>query len=259
MELSAVAARLRAAGSVFAEDEARLLADAAPSPDALAVMVEQRVAGLPIEHVVGWAELGGRRVAVDPMVFVPRRRTEHLVEQALALTPSPAIVVDLCCGSGAIGAALAGAVGGVELHAVDIDPNALESARRNLAPLGGRAYLGDLFQPLPPELAGRVEVIVANTPYVPSGAIRLLPGEARLHEPLVALDGGADGLDVHRRVAAEAPRWLAAGGHLLVEASAGQAAESAAIFERNGLAALVSTCDELEATVIIGTRPAVSR
>ena len=115
-------------------------------------------------------------------------------------------------------------------------------------------YQGDLFDALPPALRGRVDVLLANAPYVPSREIGLLPAEAREHEPLVALDGGADGLDVQRRVAAEAARWLAPGGHLLVETSERQAARTAAAFADGGLTVRVTSSDELYATVVIGTR-----
>src|SRR5450432_1469341 len=125
---SAAVTRLRAAGCVFAEDEARLLISAARTPADLAAMVDRRVAGLPLEHVLGWAEFCGLRIAVDPGVFVPRRRTEFLVHQATALTRPGSVVVDLCCGSGALGAAVAAAQGQIELHAADIDPAAVACA-----------------------------------------------------------------------------------------------------------------------------------
>jgi release factor glutamine methyltransferase len=253
---SAVVTRLSAAGCVFAEDEAQLLVAAAATPAELVAMVDRRVAGSPLEHVLGWADFCGLRVAVDPGVFVPRRRTAFLVRQAAALVPAraPAVVVDLCCGSGAVGAALVSAVNGVELHAVDIDPAAVRCARRNLA--AGSVYEGDLCEPLPPALLGRVDVLVANAPYVPTEALRLLPPEARVHEPRVALDGGADGLDVQRRVAAAAPPWLAPGGHLLIETSERQASRTVEAFARNGFIPRVASCAELNATVVIGTRPA---
>ncbi|MFI6768800.1 putative protein N(5)-glutamine methyltransferase [Streptomyces sp. NPDC050355] len=257
-----VVARLRAAGCVFAEDEAELLVSAARTPDELAVMVEQRVIGLPLEHVVGWAEFRGLRVAVDPGVFVPRRRTEFLVGRAVDLgrraaerTRRPTVAVDLCCGSGAVGAALAADLERVELYAADIEPAAVRCARRNVAATGGAVYQGDLFDPLPAALRGRIDILVANVPYVPSHEVGLLPPEARDHEPLVALDGGADGLDVLRRVTATAPRWLAPGGHLLVETSERQAPRAVEAFTRNGLLARVETSDELYATIVIGTRP----
>jgi release factor glutamine methyltransferase len=92
-------------------------------------------------------------------------------------------------------------------------------------------------------------------PYVPTAAVRALPPEARLHEPQAALDGGADGLDVLRRVAAAAPEWLAPGGHLLAETSERQARRAAGIFTRHGLAAGVARSADLNATVVTGTRP----
>lgn len=252
--------RLRAAGCVFAEDEAQLLGAAARTPAELESMVEQRVAGHPLEHVLGWVEFCGRRIAVGPGVFVPRRRTELLVQQAVGLArsagPSP-VVVDLCCGSGAVGAALAAALDDVELHAVDIEPAAVAYARANLSGTG-RVYVGDLYEPLPPSLRGRVDVLVANTPYVPTESFRLLPPEARLYEPRLALDGGPDGLDVQRRITEAAAQWLAPGGHLIIETSEPQAPDLVEAFTRGGLVARLASSDELGATVVIGTRPAPS-
>ncbi|NOU72298.1 putative protein N(5)-glutamine methyltransferase [Paenibacillus sp. LMG 31458] len=250
--------RLRAAGCVFAEEEARLLASAAQTSDDLITMVDRRIAGLPLEHVIGWAEFCGLKIAVDPGVFVPRHRTEFLVRQAAALAQSGAVVVDLCCGSGAVGTALAAVLERIELYATDIAPAAVRCARRNITPASGHVYEGDLYEPLPAFLQGRVDILVANAPYVPTEAIRLLPPEARIHESLVALDGGADGLNVQRRVAAAAPIWLAPGGHLLVETSQRQASQTAQIFVSNGLIPQVARLDELDATVVIGTRPGLS-
>ncbi|MDT3399360.1 putative protein N(5)-glutamine methyltransferase [Streptomyces sp. B1866] len=259
---AAVVTRLRTAGCVFAEDEARLLATAAGSREELAALVDRRAAGLPLEHVVGWAEFGGLRIAVDPGVFVPRRRSEFLARRAAALgrravagAGRAAVVVDLCCGSGAVGAFLGDALGSVELYAADVDPAAVRCARRNVAPYGGRVYEGDLYAPLPAALRGRVDVLVANAPYVPTDAVGLLPPEARLHEPRVALDGGADGLGVLRRVIAGAPGWLAPGGSLLVEASEPQAPELAEAAARAGLTPRVAGSEELSATVVAATRP----
>ncbi len=221
-------------------------------------MVERRVAGQPLEHVLGWVEFCGLRIALDPGVFVPRRRTEFLVEQAAALSPPSALVVDLCCGCGAVGAALAAKVAGIELHAADIDPAAVRCARHNLAP-PARIHEGDLFAALPANLKGRVDTLVVNAPYVPTDAIAMMPPEARLFEPQVALDGGQDGLDVARRVANEAPTWLAGGGSLLIETSDVQAHRLLAIFAGSGLIARVEASEELSATLVIGmvigTRP----
>jgi len=114
---------------------------------------------------------------------------------------------------------------------------------------------GDLDAALPARLAGRVAVLVANVPYVPTAAIATMPAEARLHEARVALDGGLDGLVVVRRVAALAPRWLAPGGSVLVETTADQAPVAAEALARNGLAASEVSDDELGATVVGGNRP----
>jgi release factor glutamine methyltransferase len=253
-------ARLRAAGCVFAEDEARLLVAAARTPRHLAALVDRRAAGVPLEHILGWVDFCGLRVSVEPGVFVPRRRTQFLASQAAALARQAAacrgggaVVIDLCCGSGAVGAALAAAMPGVELYAADIDPVAVRCARRNIG-ARGRVYEGDLYLPFPLRLRGRVDVLVANAPYVPTAALELLPPEARVHEPRRALDGGADGLDLLRRLAAAAPQWLAPGGHLLVETSKHQAARAAEIVARSGLVARIATCDQLAATVLIGAR-----
>ena len=263
---AAVAAMLRSAGCVFAEDEARLLIEAAASEAELAVLAQRRASGLPLEHVLGWAEFCGQRIALDPGVFVPRRRTEFLVSEAVRLasqTPATAgpsggqpglVVVDLCCGSGAVGAALAAALAPAELHAADIDPAAVACARRNLTAAGGRVYLGDLYRPLPRGLRGRVTILAANVPYVPTREVSLLPAESRRHEARVAVDGGADGLDVLRRVAGPAPSWLAPGGHLLTESSERQAPAVAEALAHAGLTPRVVSSEDLGSCVVIGTR-----
>lgn len=253
---SAIVTRLRSAGCVFAEDEAELLIAAAGTPAELAAMADQRAAGLPLEHVVGWADFCGLRIAVEPGVFVPRPRTEFLVSQAIALAPPRPVIADLCCGSGAVGAALAAALDPAELHAADIDPVAVRCARRNLAPAGGHVHAGDLFDPLPAALRGRVDILTANVPYVPTAEVGLLPAEARLHEPRAALDGGGDGLDVLRRVAAQAPLWLAPGGSLLVEISARQEAQACETARVAGLIPHPARSAELAVTVVVATRPA---
>lgn len=252
---SVIVTRLRVAGCVFAEEEARLLLAEARTPAELSVLVERRADGEPLEHILGWADFCGLRIAVDPGVFVPRRRTEFLVREAVAIAPPRPVVVDLCCGSGAVGAALAAALDGAELYAADIDPASVRCARRNVAAAGGQVYVGDLFEPLPAALRGRVGILAANVPYVPTGEVALLPAEARLHEPRAALDGGADGLDVLRRVAAEAPRWLAEGGSLLVEVSERQEQIACQTASRGGLIPRVARSAEFGATVIVATKP----
>ncbi|WP_327665807.1 putative protein N(5)-glutamine methyltransferase [Streptomyces sp. NBC_00498] len=253
LDSTSVVESLRAAGCVFAEDEARILLSTARDAAELAAMVERRASGLPLEHVVGWAEFCGLRVAVDPNVFVPRRRTEFLTRQALDHTPPGAVVVDLCCGTGAVAAVLADRRPS-RLHAADLDPAAVRCARRNLVPLDGEVHEGDLYAPLPADLRGHVDTLVANGPYVPTGDVPLLPPEARDHERRIALDGGHDGLDVLRRVAGEAPEWLAPGGHLFVETSERQAAAAQAAVRSAGLHARVVSDEDLYATIVVGTR-----
>ncbi len=260
-----VVAALRTAGCVFAEDEAVLLVAAAHDAAQLTALVARRVGGEPLEQVLGWAEFAGLRVRVEPGVFVPRRRTEALVEAALGLLPpTPSgtcaagpprpVVVDLCCGTGAIGAAVA-AARDVELHACDVDPAAVRCARRNLAGVG-TVHAGDLYAALPEALQGGVTLLLVNAPYVPTAAIRDMPREARQHEPPVALDGGTDGLDLHRRVAADAARWLAPGGHLLLETSRPQTPATAAAVRAAGLDVRTASDDERDATVVVGRRRA---
>ncbi len=249
--------RLRAAGCVFAEDEARLLCEAAGDGAELEALAARRIAGEPLESVVGWAEFFGLRIAVEPGVFVPRKRSELVVREAARLAAAAragAVVVDLCCGSGAIGAAVASVVPGIELHVADVDPVAVGVARRNMRPFAGRAHTGDLFAALPASLRGRVAVIAANAPYVPSAEIALMPPEARDYEPLAALDGGADGLDLHRRVAAGAGEWLAPGGALLIETSKHQAPTTAAILTAAGFSVRIMRDPEIGGTVAVAHR-----
>jgi release factor glutamine methyltransferase len=255
--------RLRRAGCVFAEDEAALLLAAASNAAELEVLVCQRVSGLPLEHVLGWVEFCGQRLTVMPGVFVPRRRTEYLVRRAARLLRArepqpPPVVVDLCCGSGAVGAALAALAGPLELHAADVDAAAADCARGNVAKAGGEVHVGDLYDALPRRLLGRVDLLAVNAPYVPSGMIATMPPEARLHEPLASLDGGPDGLALQRRVAASAPLWLAPGGYLLLETSPRQAGQTLRILAESGLPGRVFSSRKLGATVAVGRSPAAS-
>ena len=254
---AAIVARLRAAGCVFAEDEARLLIDAATSPGHLESMVADRESGLPLEPILGWVQFAGLRLDIDPGVFVPRVRTELLVIEAVALAGMAPVVVDLCCGCGAVGTAVATTLLrlGVtaRLYASDIEPAAVVCARRNVGRVGGDVFEGDLFSALPPRLRGTVDLLVVNAPYVPTDAIAMMPPEARDFEPLVALDGGGDGLDVHRRIALGARDWLAPGGHLLIESSREQSAATAALFAAVGLQARIVRSDDLDATVVVAT------
>lgn len=283
-----VVSRLRAAGCVFAEDEAQLLLSEVSGPAQLSEWVDRRVTGVPLEYVLGWAEFCGLRIAVEPGVFVPRRRTGLLVTEAVKLLQevrpaagptatdrppgtqrppsptrtsrplrtSPGVVVDLCCGSGAVGVAIASRVPGVELHAADIDPVAVNCGRSNVARVDGQIHQGDLYSALPTGLRGDVRLLAVNAPYVPTEALRTMPPEARNYEPRASLDGGADGLDLHRRVIEGAAEWLAPDGHLVIETSELQAAGTAALMAAAGFGARTVRSEELDGTVVIGTRPA---
>ena len=249
-----------------------MLAAAAADPATLASMVERRVAGEPLEAIVGWALFCGLRIVVAPGVFVPRRRTELLVREAISIlqwemarispdrqpvaTGLP--IVELCCGTAAVAAAILDGMGTstgeLEVHVADIDPRATACARENLGG-HGQVHTGDLYDALPADLRGKIDVLVANAPYVPTAEIAMMPPEARDHEPRVALDGGTDGLDVQRQIIDRAGEWLTPGGHLLVETSRRQAAGTVAACVASGLVTRVVTDDDLDATAVVGRRP----
>lgn len=245
-----VIGELRSAGCVFAEDEAALLLDAAADRGELVTMLAQRVTGRPLEQILGWAEFAGLRVRVTPGVFVPRRRSELLVWVAERHLADRSVVVDLCCGSGAIGAALLGRHPSIEVYAADLDPVAVDCARTNLPP--ERVFAGDLYDALPSHLRGQVNVLVVNAPYVPTAAISVLPREARDHEHHIALDGGADGHDAHRRVAAGVRAWLAPGGLVVIETGRDQTAMTQELLTESGLRTTVHADPDLMGVAVSG-------
>jgi len=236
--LAALAERLRAAGSVFAEEEAAILLEGADDPAGREERIRRREAGEPLEHIVGWVDFGGRRLSVGPGVFVPRQRTLLLARAAVraaAAAPAP-VVVEPFCGAAPVASAVAAAVPGAEVHAADIDPVALVHARRNLPDSAG-VHRSDGLVGLPPGLRGRVTVLAAVPPYVPAGQAHLLPRDATEHEPERALVGGADGLAHVRALVGVAGEWLAPGGRLLVELHRGQYGAAAAPGRATGLVA----------------------
>ena len=242
---------LRRAGSVFAEEELAELASAAGDEAALAAMVARRAAGEPIEQIVGAAAFAGLRIRVRPGVFVPRRRTEllaALVADALLAMPRGARLLDLGCGSGAIAALATHRVPGVEVVAIDADARAVACARENLpAALVVRADSPDVL-----DASARFDVIAANLPYVPTRELALMPRDARDHEPLLALDGGADGLAPLRRLAGSIAARLSPGGCVAVELAPGQVDAATGILRDAGLgAAQVHEDDALGATVLV--------
>lgn len=252
--VKAIAVRLKAAGCVFAEDEARLMIDEADDTRELAAMIERRGSGEPLQQILGWAMFANQRVGIAPGVFVPRRRTEFLFLQAAKNTERGDVVLDLCCGAAPISMALSAVKRNIELHCSDIDPVAIECAEKNLEGTGAVTYVGDMFDPLPVVLRGRINVLVANVPYVPSEAIETMPAEARKYEKREALDGGADGLDYQRKVAEEAAGWIKRDGCVMFETSEQQAEASVELCESNGLKPELLRDEELDAHVVVAWR-----
>ena len=252
--MSDLVTQLREAGCVFAEEEAEILFAAASDTTELDLLAARRIDGEPLEHVVGWAGFAGLRIPVAPGVFVPRRRTELVARVAQRLAPDLGTVVDLCCGAGAIGIALATWREDLTVFASDIDPVAVELAARGLAPLGGTAVVSNMDADLPPGLAGAVDVVTSCPPYVPTRQIAMMPHEARDHEPRRALDGGRDGARVQARVFDAAVRLLAPGGACVVETSEHVVDATVAAATHAGLAAAVEEDEALGAVVVVGTR-----
>jgi len=188
--------------------------------DALRALVVRRAAREPLQHLLGSAVLGPVEVAVGPGVFTPRPETELLLEwglQALSGVVSP-LIVDLCTGSAALALALADGCGDAEVHAVEADPSALVWAQRNITEHGNRVVLhaADVREPeLLAELAGRVDLLVCNPPYVPDSTP--VPPEVGVWDPAVAVFGGPDGLEIIRAVVTRAPVLLRPGGALAIE------------------------------------------
>ncbi|HEY0815944.1 MAG TPA: peptide chain release factor N(5)-glutamine methyltransferase [Pseudonocardia sp.] len=188
--------------------------------DVLRTLVARRAAREPLQHLLGTAVLGPIEVAVGPGVFTPRLETELLLEWGLGALQGVAspLVVDLCTGSAALALALADGRGDAEVHAVEADPAALVWAQLNIANHGDRVVLhaADVREPdLLGELAGRVDLLVCNPPYVPDGTP--VPPEVEMWDPKVAVFGGPDGLEIVRAVVGRAPALLRPGGAFAIE------------------------------------------
>ena len=243
--LRETADRLRAAGLATAHQDAEILCGQVLDVSRLALhlhpehemgadhrarldaLVERRLGHEPLQYILGEESFRGLTLAVGPGVFIPRPETELLVQRALAACPAgPAVAVDLCTGSGAVACGLAAGRPALSVWAVDLSPLAVACARANVVRLGlgGRVRVleGDLTTPLAdPDLGGglvgRVDLVVANPPYIARPALAELPAEVRVFEPALALDGGSAGLVVVTRILDEAPTWLRPGGRLLIE------------------------------------------
>ncbi|MDO4581650.1 MAG: peptide chain release factor N(5)-glutamine methyltransferase [Bacillota bacterium] len=205
---------------------------------ALAPQLRRRIAGEPLQYILGETEFMGLRLISAPAALNPRGDSEALIEAAIELArgwDAPRIA-DICTGGGAFALALAHYLPQARLYAVDISAQALALARDNAAALGlgGRIdfYQGDLLEPLAAR-GLRFELIVANPPYIPTAELEYLPPEVR-HEPVIALDGGADGLDFYRRLAQETRAALADGGYLLLEHGCSQAAAVSELLREQG-------------------------
>ncbi len=203
-----------------ADEEAVELIASAPDDATLDALVARRVSGEPLAWLVGTTRFCGVQVAVDPGVYVPRWQSEALAERAAAVLPDRGTAVDLATGSGAIALVLARRRPGARVLGTDTDPVALACARRN----GVEVLEGPLFEPLPADLAGRVDVLCGVLPYVPTGSLHLLPRDVLAYEPRRALDGGVDGLGLVDAVVAGSPRWVRPGGWLLLEVGGDQVA-----------------------------------
>ena len=226
-------ALLGANGCVAPGEEAdELLAASHGDPAGLAVALTRRLRGEPLAWICGTAELGGQRLALHEGVYVPRRwQTPSIAAAAVHRLPAEGLAVDLCTGSGAVAVLLQRARPRARVLAVDVEPEAVRCARSN----GVDALVGDLFGPLPAALAGELDVVTAVAPYVPTGALRLLPRDTLVHEPLAAIDGGPDGLATIRRIITAARSWLRPGGSLVLEHGPDQAAGVAAALEDGGM------------------------
>lgn len=196
-------------------------------------LVSRRAEGMPLQYVTGEMPFRHLVVRVEPGVFIPRPETEVLVDGVLAAIDGirEPVIVDLCTGSGCVASAIAHEHAGARVWATDTSALAVETSRRNAsrARVSDRVQVlhGDLFDPLPDVLLANVDVVVSNPPYIPSADLPDLPPEVLGFEPHEALDGGPDGLDVFRRIADDAKRWLRPGGVLLVELDTKRVEEAA--------------------------------
>jgi release factor glutamine methyltransferase len=220
LDRSSIEQALARAGCISPVEEADALLEAAgDDPHALASMLERRIGGEPLPWITGSIRFCGLKVRVVPGVYVPRWQTEPLARLAASLLPPTGVAVDLCTGAGAVAMVLAAAAPAARVFATDVDPLAVACARTN----GVNAYEGVLDDPLPSALEGVVDVLTAVPPYVPSGELRFLPRDVQDHEPMAALDGGADGTEVLAQIVRHGPRWLRPGGALVLELGGSQA------------------------------------
>ena len=227
---ASVTRALSEAGCIAAAEEAAELIAVAGDAAELEDLVSRRTEGEPVAWLTGRTSFGGVDLRVAPHVYVPRWQTERMARRAAEALPPGGIGVDLCTGAGAIAAVMAAARPEATVLATELDPEAARCARSN----GVEVLEGHLDEPLPPELEGRVDVIVAVVPYVPTEDLRLLPRDVREFEPPLALDGGREGMDLLKEVVSRSPRWLRPGGWLLLEIGGRQAELLAGLLDQRG-------------------------
>ena len=237
----AVTALLAEAGCIApAEESDELIGAAAGDRDVLAAIVARRAEGEPLAWLTGSITFADVTLIVEPGVYVPRVQTEALARRAASLLPPTGVAVDLCTGAGAIAAVMAAARPRARVVATELDPIAARCARRNHV----EVFEGSLDEPLPAVVEGTVDVMTAVVPYVPTDALRLLPRDVQAFEPRLALDGGTDGTDLLAEVVQRAPRWLRAGGWLLLELGGDQAEPVGRLSEEHGFTDIEVMVDE---------------
>ncbi len=230
-------------------------------------LVRRRAAGQPLQTILGETEFYSRAFKVEPGVFIPRPETERLVEIAAALVAPgdrsllEPVAVEIGTGTGVIAVSLALEVPRLAVWATDLNPAAVDLARRNAHRHGvdGRVTVleGSRYTPLPARLKGGVDLLVSNPPYIASAEIENLEREVAEHDPRLALDGGADGLVFYRALAAGLGPWLRPGGHLAVEIGADQGQAVPAIFAASGITELQVHKDYADRDrIVTGRRPA---
>ncbi|MEO5680752.1 MAG: HemK/PrmC family methyltransferase, partial [Acidimicrobiales bacterium] len=234
-------AALQEAGCVAADEEAVELVEAAFRQGTdVAALVERRRTGEPLAWITGRTRFCGLVIQVDPGVYVPRWQSEPMARRAVRSLPDHGVAVDLCTGSGALAAVLQAERPGASVLATDIDPVAVACARAN----GVAAFAGDLDAPLPGDLHGRVNLITAVVPYVPTEVLHLLPRDTLTFEPRAALDGGPGGMHLLARVVDRAAALLRPGGVLILEIGGRQSVPVTGLLRRRGLVDVDVLSDE---------------
>lgn len=237
MSGESIEARLAALGIADAAHEAARIAKATSDRERIEEIVAARAAGVPLGHVLGSEQWLGIEIKVSPDVLAPRKETELLGKTAIRLVEGVAspTVIDMCCGSGNLGCAIAHHVAGARVFACDLTDACVGLARENATRLGlaVTVFQGDLFAGLDGQsLEGKVDLVVCNPPYISTSRLEKDRATLLEHEPRAAFDGGPYGLTIQQRVIREAPAFVKPGGALAFEIGEGQARQISALFQR---------------------------